>query len=375
MAHSRQSASRSVSRSRAGRTTSASWSSRPRMSSATTSRISRTSRTSPIPRSGVCCCVPPTTGAHCSRSATPSPTSRPCAPAALEARLQRHRGSADGLRHPARLHLQGEHACGRDVRGRATSLLVGDAAHVNNPLGGMGMNSGIHDAWAAALCVDAALTDTDDTHAATFYSELRRDAALNHVQAQAQKNYDSMRSDDDEARAARADELSAMDIETARQAGPPAGLGDVHLAADHAGALGSRAACGAEGGSSRRTHSVRDCSATARSIAPGAYDGVTARRCGRCRLRVAYVSGAAVSATALGQSRPRIPGAGRDDRTGPAHDRGDRSGVGRGRGHRLRRRTTGRRGRRRVSSGPVPRPSSSKTSWLPSDAGISTARS
>jgi 3-(3-hydroxy-phenyl)propionate hydroxylase len=30
-------------------------------------------------------------------------------------------------------------------RGRV--LLAGDAAHINNPLGGMGMNGGIHDAW------------------------------------------------------------------------------------------------------------------------------------------------------------------------------------------------------------------------------------
>ena len=29
---------------------------------------------------------------------------------------------------------------------RARAFLVGDAAHINNPLGGMGMNGGIHDA-------------------------------------------------------------------------------------------------------------------------------------------------------------------------------------------------------------------------------------
>jgi len=33
-------------------------------------------------------------------------------------------------------------------RGRV--LLAGDAAHINNPLGGMGMNGGVHDAWSVA---------------------------------------------------------------------------------------------------------------------------------------------------------------------------------------------------------------------------------
>ena len=31
------------------------------------------------------------------------------------------------------------------VQGRV--LIAGDAAHVNNPLGGMGLNGGIHDAF------------------------------------------------------------------------------------------------------------------------------------------------------------------------------------------------------------------------------------
>ena len=49
------------------------------------------------------------------------------------------------LRDRAHHPLQGASAGGADVPlGRA--FLAGDAAHINNPLGGMGMNGGIHDA-------------------------------------------------------------------------------------------------------------------------------------------------------------------------------------------------------------------------------------
>lgn len=49
--------------------------------------------------------------------------------------------------------------------GRGHVLLAGDAAHINNPSGGFGMNSGIHDAWllahllASAIRREAALED------------------------------------------------------------------------------------------------------------------------------------------------------------------------------------------------------------------------
>ena len=49
-------------------------------------------------------------------------------------------------------------------------LLAGDAAHVNNPLGGLGMNSGIHDAIAYA---DALVTADEDTCRAAATSRRR----------------------------------------------------------------------------------------------------------------------------------------------------------------------------------------------------------
>jgi 3-(3-hydroxy-phenyl)propionate hydroxylase len=41
-------------------------------------------------------------------------------------------------------------------------LLRGDAAHLNNPLGGFGMNSGVHDAWSLSEKLQAILQDEAD---------------------------------------------------------------------------------------------------------------------------------------------------------------------------------------------------------------------
>ncbi|WP_433382778.1 FAD-dependent oxidoreductase [Actinoplanes sp. CA-142083] len=67
-------------------------------------------------------------------------------------------------------------------------LLAGDAAHVNNPLGGLGMNSGIHDAIAYAK----ALTSGNDAAVTTAAAERRR-TALEYVQAVSHQNYQRMR--------------------------------------------------------------------------------------------------------------------------------------------------------------------------------------
>ncbi|WP_433825662.1 FAD-dependent oxidoreductase [Actinoplanes sp. CA-015351] len=83
-------------------------------------------------------------------------------------------------------------------------LLAGDAAHVNNPLGGLGMNSGIHDAMAYATAIatgdDAAIWD-----AATD----RRRIALEYVQSVSHQNYERLRATDPDARSVYLDSLRA----------------------------------------------------------------------------------------------------------------------------------------------------------------------
>jgi 3-(3-hydroxy-phenyl)propionate hydroxylase len=67
-------------------------------------------------------------------------------------------------------------------------LLAGDAAHLNNPLGGFGMNSGIHDVWnLTTKLIDGA---TDATLAR--YDRQRREIAISFVQAQTIANKDAI---------------------------------------------------------------------------------------------------------------------------------------------------------------------------------------
>lgn len=81
-------------------------------------------------------------------------------------------------------------------------LLAGDAAHINNPLGGMGMNSGIHDAVLLARAVAAG-----DDDAVTATAAARRRVARDYVQKTTHGNWEKLRSG---GASAYADELRAL---------------------------------------------------------------------------------------------------------------------------------------------------------------------
>lgn len=64
-------------------------------------------------------------------------------------------------------------------------LLVGDAAHLNNPLGGFGMNSGLHDVWNLTMKLrDILLESREAEPALAHYDRQRRSIANSFVQAQ-----------------------------------------------------------------------------------------------------------------------------------------------------------------------------------------------
>lgn len=63
-------------------------------------------------------------------------------------------------------------------------LLVGDAAHINNPLGGMGMNFGIHDANNLAKKLARVINDGESEDLLDLYDRQRRGVAKEFLQAQ-----------------------------------------------------------------------------------------------------------------------------------------------------------------------------------------------
>ena len=90
------------------------------------------------------------------------------------------------------------------VKGRV--LIAGDAAHVNNPLGGMGLNGGIHDAFNLAEKLVAVLRGAP-IETLERYSRQRRKVALDVVQQTTLRNRAILNTREPEARRAYYDDL------------------------------------------------------------------------------------------------------------------------------------------------------------------------
>ncbi len=88
-------------------------------------------------------------------------------------------------------------------------VLLGDAAHNNNPSGGMGMNSGIHD--AANLAAKLARIDAGEPESLLDdYARERRAYAVQSVQLYTDRQYQDMVMAEDEARQRRNARLAAI---------------------------------------------------------------------------------------------------------------------------------------------------------------------
>jgi 3-(3-hydroxy-phenyl)propionate hydroxylase len=71
-------------------------------------------------------------------------------------------------------------------RGRA--FLAGDAAHINNPLGGMGLNGGVHDALSLADRLIRCWHGESDESELDGYETQRKPEAINAINAITQRN-------------------------------------------------------------------------------------------------------------------------------------------------------------------------------------------
>jgi 3-(3-hydroxy-phenyl)propionate hydroxylase len=122
-----------------------------------------------------------------------------------DARLAQRFERLLGRRHDAPVPLRSTYSVHQRVADRFRQgrvLLLGDAAHLNNPAGGMGMNSGIHDAhWLAHSLTEHARGAPEAL--LDVWAAQRRNAATESVQRSSDQNFRDLQLRDAHDRARR----------------------------------------------------------------------------------------------------------------------------------------------------------------------------
>ena len=96
-------------------------------------------------------------------------------------------------------------------------FLAGDAAHVNNPIGGLGLNCGIHDAMELVTTLDLVRSGKSDESLLDRYERRRRKLNIEFVQEQTVANKKRLEEKDPVLRRERLDELAAISASPQRQ--------------------------------------------------------------------------------------------------------------------------------------------------------------
>jgi 3-(3-hydroxy-phenyl)propionate hydroxylase len=136
-------------------------------------------------------------------------------PEALQARLQRFLATGRDFEIVgSNIYTVHQRVAKRFRSGRA--ILAGDAAHVNSPIGAMGMNSGVHDAFNLADKLVAILRGEADDDVLDRYERQRRHVAVQHTQAQTIRNKRLLAETDPSVRKRNQDELRRTAEDPAR---------------------------------------------------------------------------------------------------------------------------------------------------------------
>jgi 3-(3-hydroxy-phenyl)propionate hydroxylase len=93
------------------------------------------------------------------------------------------------------------------IQGRI--FLAGDAAHINNPLGGMGMNGGVHDAMNLTQKLLQVIQQGADMEVMSRYERQRRTIAIDYINASTARNKREIEERDPVVRQRVQDELRA----------------------------------------------------------------------------------------------------------------------------------------------------------------------
>ncbi len=130
-------------------------------------------------------------------------------PERIEARMQWAHATAETYeRTHTTLYRVHQRVAERYRMGRV--FIAGDAAHINNPLGGMGMNGGIHDAFNLAGKMAAVWHgETGDT-LLDLYEKQRRPIALDYVNSQTIRNKQNLEANTPETQQAFRDFLAEV---------------------------------------------------------------------------------------------------------------------------------------------------------------------
>lgn len=103
------------------------------------------------------------------------------------------------------------------VEGRV--ILAGDSAHLNNPLGGFGMNSGVHDAFNLFEKLEPALKSGKPNGSLQLYDRQRRTVTHAFTQAQTIENMALISGGADDAHKKRRDAMLAIKADDEKRRG------------------------------------------------------------------------------------------------------------------------------------------------------------